>query len=103
MINQKKKYNTNKEIKIKAPMLRSDLCDFSDAHIVVKGDINLEVDNDANKRDRNLTFKNNSPFINCISKINGIKIDNAEDLDVVMPMYNLLEHSKNYEKTTGSL
>ena len=98
-----KKYNTNKEIKIKAPMLRSDLCDFSDAHIVVKGDINLEVDNDANKRDRNLTFKNNSPFINCISKINGIKIDNAEDLDVVMPMYNLLEHSKNYEKTTGSL
>ena len=42
-------------------------------------------------------------MINCISKINGVKIDNAEDLDVVMPMYNLLEYSKNYRKTTGSL
>ena len=49
------------------------------------------------------TFKNNAPFINCILKINGVKIDNAEDLDVVMPMYNLLEYSKNYRKTTGSL
>ena len=48
-------------------------------------------------------FKNNAPFINCISKINGVKIDNAEDLDVVMPMYNLLEYSKNCKKTTGSL
>ena len=50
-----------------------------------------------------MVFKNNAPFISCISKINGIKIDNAEDLDVVMPMYNLLEYSKNYKKTTGSL
>ena len=50
-----------------------------------------------------MIFKNNAPFINCISKINGIKIDNAEDLDVVMPKYNLLEYSKNYKKTTGSL
>ena len=47
---------------------------------------------------KKLVFKNNAPFINCISKINGIKIDNAEDLDVVMPMYNLLEYSKNYKK-----
>ena len=50
-----------------------------------------------------MVFKNNSPFINCISKINGVKIDNEEDLDVAMPMYNLLEYSKNYKKTTGSL
>ena len=98
-----KNYSVNKEIRIKTPMLRSDLCDFSDAYIVVKGDITLEGDNDANKRNKNLAFKNNAPFINCISKINGIKIDNAEDLDVVMPMYNLLEYSKNYKKTTGSL
>ena len=84
-------------------MLRSDLCDFSDAYIVVKGDITLEGNNDANKRNKNLVFENNAPFINCISKINGVKIDNAEDLDVVMPMYNLLEYSKNYRKTTGSL
>ena len=46
-----------------------------------------------------MVFKNNSPFINCISKINGVKIDNAEDLDVVMPMYNLLEYCKNLKKT----
>ena len=50
-----------------------------------------------------MVFKNNAPFTNCISKINGIKIDNGEDLDVVMPMYNLLEYSKSYKKTTGSL
>ena len=84
-------------------MLRSDLCDFNDVYTAVKGDITLEDDNDANKRNKNLPFKNNAPFINCISKINGVKIDNVEDLDVVMPMYNLLEYSKNYKKTTGSL
>ena len=50
-----------------------------------------------------MVFKNKAPFINCISKINGVKTDNAEDLDVAMPMYNLLEYSKNYRKTTGSL
>ena len=88
-------YTVSKEIRIKTSMLRSD---FSDAYIVVEGDITLEGDNDANKRNKNLAFKNNAPFINCISKINGVKIDNAEDLDVVMPMYNLLEYSKNYLK-----
>ena len=50
-----------------------------------------------------MVFKNNAPFINCISKINGVQIDHAEDLDVVIPMYNLLEYSKNYRKTTGTL
>ena len=84
-------------------MPRSDLCDFSDVYIVVKGDITLEADNDANKRNENLAFKNNASFINCISKINGVKIDNAEDLDALMPMYNLLQYNKNYRKTTGSL
>ena len=67
-------YNVNKEIRIKTSMLRSDLCDYSNAYIVVKGD------ND------------------CISKINGVKTDNAAEVDVVMPMYNLLEYSKNYKK-----
>ena len=84
-------------------MLRSDLCDFSDAYIVVKRDITLEGDNDANKRNKNIAFKNNAPFINCISKINGVKIDNAEDLDVVMQMYNLLEDIKNYRKNNRQL
>ena len=50
-----------------------------------------------------MVFKNNAPFINCVSKINGVKTDIAEDLNVVMAMYNLLEYSKNYKKTTGSL
>ena len=53
--------------------------------------------------EKKLVFKNNAPFINFISKINGVQIDKAEDLDVVMPMYNLLDYSKNYRKTTGSL
>ena len=84
-------YNVNKEIKIKTSMLIPDLYDFSDAYIAVEGDITLEVDNNVNKRNKNLAFKNNAPFISCISKINGVKIDNAEDLDVTMPTYNLLE------------
>ena len=66
-------------------MLTSDLCD---AYIVVKGTITIVRPNDA-KRKKSVAFKNNSPFISCISKINGVKIDNAEDLDLVMQMYNL--------------
>ena len=83
-------YKPNKEIRIKTSMLRSDLCDFSDAYIVVKGVIAVTKPDDA-KRNKAVAFKNNAAFINCISKINGIQIDNTEDLDVVMPMYNLLE------------
>ena len=93
-----KNKSVNKEIRIKTSMLRSDLCDFSDAYIVVKGDITLESDNIANKHNKNLAFKNNAPFKSCIIKINGIKIDNTEDLDVVMPTYNLLEYRKFIEK-----
>ena len=95
-------YNVNEEIRIKTSMLRSDLCDYSDAYIVVKGTITV-VRPDNAKRNKATAFKNNAPFINCISKINGVKIDNAEDLDVVMPMYNSLEYSINYRKTTGNL
>ena len=83
-------------------MLRSDLCDYSDAYIVVKGAITVtDPGNEAYYKE--LTLKNNAPFVSCISKINNTLIDNAEDLDVVIPMYNLLEYSKNYRKTTGSL
>ena len=83
-------------------MLRSDLCDFSDVHIVVKGVI-VVISLDDAKRNKAVAFKHNAPFINWISKINGVQIDNAEDLDVVMPMYYLLEYSKIYRKTTRSL
>ena len=71
-------------------MLRSDLYDFSDAYIVVKGTITA-TESDNAKRNKSVALKNNVPFINNILKINGIQIDDAEDLDVVMPMYNLLE------------
>ena len=83
-------------------MLRSDLCNFSDAYIIAKGSINV-TDPDNNGYDKKLAFKNNVSFISCISKINNKLICNAEDLDIVMPMYHLLEYSKNYLKTTGSL
>ena len=83
-------------------MLRSDLCNFSDVYIAVKGDIIVTSPNNA-KTNKAVAFKNNAPFISCISKIKGIKINNTEDLDVVMPMYNLLEYNKNYRNTTGSL
>ena len=82
-------------------MLKSNLCDFSDAYIVVKGTITLKKTNGRgiiDKRNRFLAFKNNAPFTNCISKINNVLIDNAEDSDVVIPMYNLLEYNKKYKK-----
>ena len=84
-------------------MLTSDLCDFSDAYIVVKGEITVAGWSNASKKNRPLAFKNNAPFIGCISKINNTLIDNSEVLDVAMPMYNLLEYSKNYSKTTVRL
>ena len=79
-------------------MLRSDLC----AYIVVQGKIIVtNPDNDA--YDKKLAFKNNAPFTSSILKINNTLIDNAEDLDIVMLKYNLIEYSKNYRKTTVSL
>ena len=103
-------YNENKSIRFKTPMLRSNLCDYSDAYILVKGTITVTapgVNNDANnirdKRNRPLTLKNNAPFVSCITRINGELIEDADDLDIVMSMYNLLEYSKNYRKTIGSL
>ena len=71
----------------------------------MKGDITLTKTNtrrSIDRRNRLLAFKNNAPFTNYISKINNVLIDNGEDLDIVIPMYNLLEYSKNYRKTTGN-
>ena len=83
-------------------MLRSYLCDFSDVYIVVKGTITV-TNPDGAKRNKVVAFKNNAPFIRCILKVNGVQIDKAEDLDVVILMYNLLEYSTNYRKTIGSM
>ena len=96
-------YNASKPIRFKNSMLRSDLCDYSDAYVWVKGTITVTNENDNANFNKELTLKNNAPFISCVSKINGELVENAEDLDIVMPMYNLLEYSKNYEKTSGSL
>ena len=100
-------YRENKQIRFKTPMLRSDLCDYSDAYIVVKGNINFTVNraNVANvvAYNKKVAFKNNAPIISSMTKISGELIENAEDLDIVMPIYNLLEYIKNYRKTSGSL
>ena len=88
-------YNASKPIRFKTSMLRSDLW--------VKGKITVTYPNNNANFDRRLTLKNNAPFISCISKINGGLVENADDLDIVIPMYNLLEYNKNYEKTSGSL
>ena len=103
-------YNENKSIRFKTPILRSNLCDYSDAYILVKGTITVMapgVNNNANnirdKINRPLILKNNAPFVSCITRINGELIEDADDLDIIMSMYNLLEYSKNYRKTIGSL
>ena len=84
-------------------MLRSDLCDYSDAYILVKGTITVAGNNLRDRQNKPLILKNNAPFISCITRINGELIEDVDDLDIVMPMYNLLEYNKNYRKTIGSL
>ena len=96
------KYRPGKQIRFKISMLRSDLCDYIDAYITVEGTITFADPNDANYKKR-LAFKNNAPFIFCISKINNTFTENAEDLDIVMPMYNLIEYSNNNSKTSKNL
>ena len=101
-------YNENKSIRFKTPMLRSDLCDYADAYILIKGTITVngvvnEVENEILRRNRKIILKNNAPFVSCITRINNEFIEDADDLDIIMPMYNLLEYSKNYRKTIGLL
>ena len=102
-------YSSNKQIKFKASMLRSSLCDYSDAYILLKG--NITVNNaagaaaaaTANNTNKKVISKNCAPFTICISKTNNTQIDNAEHIDIAMPKYNLIEYSENYSKTSGSL
>ena len=102
-------YNVNSQIKFKTTMLKSSLCDYSDTYILVKGTITIAgagadaAARQADERDKGVIFKNCAPFITCISEINNTQIDNAKGIDIVMPMYNLIEYSDNYAKTTGRL
>ena len=91
-------------------MLRSNLCDYSDAYILLKGTITvtaLGANNGANnirdKKNRPLILKNNAPFVSCTTRINGELTEDADNLDIVMPIYNLLEYSRNYRETIGLL
>ena len=103
-------YNVNSQIKFKTTMLKSSLCDYSDACILVKGTIRITgagadaAARQADERDKGVAFKNYAPFTNCISEINNTQVDNAKDIDILMPMPNyLIEYSDNYAKNTGSL
>ena len=96
-------YNENKSIRFKTPMLRSDLCDYADAYILVNGTITVAGNQPTDIQNKPVILKNNAPFVSCITRINGELIEDADDLDIVMPTYNLLEYSKNYRKTIGSL
>ena len=81
--------------------LRSNLCDYADSYILIKGDD--AAARQADERDKGVTFKNCAPFTKSISRVNNTDIDNAQNIDIVMPMYNLIEYSDNYLKTSGSL
>ena len=100
-------YNTNKQIRFKTSMLRTSLCDYSDAYILVKGTITVAntavADAVANNTNKKVIFKNCRPFTSCISRISSTQIDDAQYIDVVMPMYNLTEYSDNYSRTSGIL
>ena len=97
-------YSHNKQIKFRTSMLRSSLCDYSDAYIFLKGNVTVNNTADdgapANNTNKKVIFKSCAPFTNCISKINDTQIDNAEYIDIVMLMYNLIEYSDNYSKTS---
>ena len=99
-------YSPIKQIRFKTEMLRSSLCDYSDAYVLVNRDISVNNKGTAaapNNTNKKVISKNCAPFTNCISKINNTQTDNAEYIDKVMPMYNFIEYSKNYLKTSGSL
>ena len=88
-------------------MLKSSLCDYSDANILVKGTITIvpvpPPAANPNNNDKEVVFKNCPPFTDCMSEINNTQIDNAKYIDVIMPKYNLIKYSDNYSKTSGRL
>ena len=105
----KGKYNDEKQIKFKTTMLKSSLCDYSDAYVLVKGKITITgagadaAARQADERDKGVAFKNCAPFTSCKSDNNNAEIFYRQDIDIVIPMYNLIEYSDNYAKISGSL
>ena len=99
-------YNVSSDIRFKTTMLKSSLWDYSDAYILFKGKITITgagADVASRQVDKGVIFKNWAPFINCKIEINDIEIDNDKDIDIVVPMYNLIEYNDNYFRTSGSL
>ena len=100
-------YSVNKQIRFKTSMLRSSLCDYSDVYILVKGNKSVNntaaADANANNTNKKFIFKYCAPLTDCISKINNTQVDNAKVIDILMPMYNLIEYNDNYSETSGSL
>ena len=100
-------YNSNTRIKSKTTTLKSSLCNYSDAYILGKGEITVNnivaTDADANNTNKKVIFKNCASFTECISTINNNRVDDAKCIDIIMSMYNLMEYSDNYSKTSGSL
>ena len=102
-------YNVKSQIIFKTTMTKSSLCDYSDAYVLVKGKITITGAEDnaatrqADERDKGVALKNCTPFTYCINEINNTQIDNVKDIDIVMLMYNLIEYSDNYAKTSRSL
>ena len=99
-------YSPNIQIRFKTAMLRSSLCDCSDAYILVKGNVTVNNTGTASaptNRNKKVIFKNCAPFTSGISKIDNTQIDNAEYIETVMPIYNLIEYSDNYSKISGPL
>ena len=88
--NREKRHKLSNQIKFKTSVLQSGLCNYSDAYLVVKGTINV-TDPNNNAYDKKLAFENNAAVISCTTKINNAPIDNSEDLDLVMTVYNLIE------------
>ena len=97
-------YSHNRQIKFKTTMLRSSLCDYSDVYIFVSGTtIVATLAAGGENNNRQVVFKSCAPFSNCISEINNTQIDKAKDINVVMQIYDFIEYSDNYSKTSGIL
>ena len=97
-------YNKNKDVRFKTNQLRNDLCDFNDAYIIVTGKITaINPGNDDNVYNRKVSLKNSAPIFNCTLKTNSQLVEDAQDLDIVIPMHNLLYYVKNFRKTTELL
>ena len=102
-------YNVSSQIKFRTSLIRSNLFSYSDVYIIVSETVTItgaaadDVAKRTDERDKGIMFKNCATFTDCICEINNTQIDNAKDIDAVMPIYNLIKYRDNYLKTSGNL